>query len=139
MTADRLGGCAVFQRTLRPYPLCRGSTGQARPTDRRVDVAPGDVVSVWPRLPHRHRNLWAIPTRLRWSASPGSRHRYQYLPFGAGPRTCVGAQFATTEALTLLAHWLNEWRFVDIGHPVQPAGMVTLRPKGGLPLRLERR
>jgi hypothetical protein len=34
---------------------------------------------------------------------------------------------------------LGEWRFVDVGHPAQAAGMVTLRPKGGLPLRLERR
>jgi cytochrome P450 len=61
------------------------------------------------------------------------------LPFGAGGRICVGAQFATTEALTILAHWLNEWRFIETGHPVRPAGMVTLRPAGGLPLRLERR
>ena len=72
-------------------------------------------------------------------ADKGSRHRFQYLPFGAGGRTCVGAQFATAEALTILAHWLSQWRFVDAGHPVRAAGMVTLRPAGGLPLRLERR
>jgi cytochrome P450 len=72
-------------------------------------------------------------------AEKGGRHRFQYLPFGGGGRICVGAQFATTEALTILAHWLNEWRFIDAGHPVRAAGMVTLRPAGGLPLRLERR
>ena len=59
---------------------------------------------------------------------------------GGGPRTCVGARFATTEALAILAHWLDRWRFAPMpGRAVQPSGMVTLRPKGGLPLRLERR
>jgi cytochrome P450 len=74
----------------------------------------------------------------RFAGKP-QRHRFQYLPFGAGPRTCVGAQFATAEALTVLAHWLSEWRFVDAGHAVRPAGMVTLRPAGGLPFILKRR
>jgi hypothetical protein len=44
-----------------------------------------------------------------------------------------------SEALTVLAYWLSEWRFIEAGHPVRTAGMVTLRPAGGLPLRLERR
>jgi len=104
-------------------------------------VEPGDIVSIWPWILHRHKKLWDDPDAFDIDrfAGKGGRHRFQYLPFGAGPRTCVGAQFATTEALTLLAHWLSEWRFVDIGHPAQAAGMVTLRPKGGLPLKLERR
>jgi cytochrome P450 len=106
-----------------------------------MDVEPGDIVSIWPWLLHRHRKLWDepdafIPNRF---AQKGGRHRFQYLPFGAGPRTCVGAQFATAEALTVLAHWLSEWRFAEAGHDVRPAGMVTLRPAGGLPLRLETR
>jgi cytochrome P450 len=90
---------------------------------------------------HRHRKYWDRPDAFDIDrfAEKGGRHRFQYLPFGAGPRTCVGAQFATAEALTLLAHWLGQWRFVDLGCDVQVAGMVTLRPKGGLPLRVERR
>jgi len=142
--ADRLPRLRLFfSESLRLYPPVPRFDRQAIGPDRigEWDVAPGDIVSVWPWLLHRHRNLWDNPDAFEMErfAGKGSRHRYQYLPFGAGPRTCVGAQFATTEALTLLAHWLNGWRFVDIGHPVQPAGMVTLRPKGGLPLRLERR
>jgi cytochrome P450 len=96
---------------------------------------------MWPWILHRHRKLWENPDAFeveRFSEKHG-RHRFQYLPFGAGPRTCVGAQFATTEALTILAHWLSRWRFIEVGHRVEAAGMVTLRPKGGLPLRLEPR
>jgi cytochrome P450 len=61
------------------------------------------------------------------------------MPFGAGPRICVGAQFATVEALTVLAHWLAEWRFVSLGQPVTESGLVTMRPLRGLTLRVERR
>ncbi|QDP19258.1 cytochrome P450 [Sphingomonas xanthus] len=105
------------------------------------DVKPGDIVSIWPWLIHRHRKLWDEPDTFRidrFEAKAG-RHRFQYLPFGGGPRTCVGAQFATIEALTLLAHWLRRWKFVSLGRPVEPGGMVTLRPKGGLILKLEQR
>ena len=59
------------------------------------------------------------------------------MPFGGGPRLCVGARFATSEALTILAYWLSRWRFAPIpGREVRTSGMVTLRPAGGLPLRI---
>ncbi len=117
----------------------RQAVGPDKLGDEQVE--PGDIVSVWPWILHRHRKLWNDPDAFDMErfAEKGGRHRFQYLPFGAGPRTCVGAQFATTEALTILAQWLNRWRFVDIGHPAEAAGMVTLRPKGGLPLKLEAR
>lgn len=132
-----------LSESLRLYPPVPRFDRQAIGDDRlgEWEVKPGDIVSIWPWLLHRHRRLWDQPDAFDMErfAGKSGRHRFQYLPFGAGPRTCVGAQFATTEALTILAHWLSEWRFIDIGHPVQPGGMVTLRPKGGLPLRLERR
>ena len=142
--AERTSRLRLFwMESLRLYPPVPRFDRQAVASDKIGDVAvnPGDIISVWPWLLHRHKSLWDepdafIPDRF---AGKGERHRFQYLPFGAGPRTCVGAQFATTEALTILAHWLAEWRFVDSGHEVCPAGMVTLRPKGGLPLILERR
>ena len=106
-----------------------------------AEVSPGDIISIWPWILHRHKRLWDEPDAfdIERFAGKSGQHRFQYLPFGAGPRTCVGAQFATAEALTLLAHWLAEWRLVDTGREVRPGGMVTLRPKGGLPLMLERR
>ena len=142
--AERLPRLRLFlSESLRLYPPVPRFDRQAIDPDRlgERDVKPGDIVSIWPWMLHRHKKLWDNPDTFDIDrfAEKGGRHRFQYLPFGAGPRTCVGAQFATIEALTLLAHWLGGWRFVDIGHPAEAAGMVTLRPKGGLPLRLERR
>ena len=142
--ADRVPRLRLFlNESLRLYPPVPRFDRQAIAADRLGDrdVAPGDIVSIWPWLLHRHRRLWDDPDAFLIDrfADKGDRHRFQYLPFGAGPRTCVGAQFAAVEALTMLAHWLGEWRFIDAGHIIRPAGMVTLRPAGGLPLRLERR
>ncbi|HET9397556.1 MAG TPA: cytochrome P450 [Sphingomicrobium sp.] len=142
--AERVPRLRLFlAESLRLYPPVPRFDRQAIGPDRlgEREVKPGDIVSIWPWMLHRHKKLWDHPDAFdidRFADRRG-RHRFQYLPFGAGPRTCVGAQFATTEALTLLAHWLSEWRFVDVGHPAEAAGMVTLRPKGGLPLRLVRR
>lgn len=142
--AERVPRLRLFlSESLRLYPPVPRFDRQAIGPDRLGEwaVEPGDIVSIWPWILHRHKKLWADPDAfdIERFAEKGGRHRFQYLPFGAGPRTCVGAHFATTEALTLLAHWLSEWRFVDVGHAARAAGMVTLRPKGGLPLKLERR
>jgi cytochrome P450 len=142
--AERAPRLRLFlSESMRLYPPVPRFDRQAIGPDRLGDhpVEAGDIVSIWPWLLHRHRNLWDDPDAfdINRFAGKGDRHRFQYLPFGAGPRTCVGAQFATAEALTILAHWLGQWRFVDTGHEARPAGMVTLRPAGGLPLILERR
>jgi cytochrome P450 len=132
---------AALQESMRLYPPVPRLDRQARARlaigDR--EVGPGDIVSIWPWLVHRHRDLWDDPDAFvadRFLA--GTRHRFQYLPFGGGPRICVGAHFATIEALTVLARWLAGWRFVAAG-PVRVSGLVTLRPAPGVRLRLERR
>jgi cytochrome P450 len=136
----------VLEESLRLYPPAPRFDRQAVAADRlgEEEVGPGDIVSIWPWLLHRHQALWERPDEFDpYRFLPerrGGRHRFQYLPFGAGPRLCVGARFATAEALTILAHWLATWRFAPVaGRPVEVHGMVTLRPRGGLPLRLEKR
>jgi cytochrome P450 len=136
----------ILEESMRLYPPVPRFDREAVAADRlgEAEIRPGDIISVWPWLLHRHRALWDDPDafdpdRFAPEAKAG-RHRFQYLPFGGGPRLCVGMRFATFEALTILAHWLVRWRFAPLpGRDVQPSGMVTLRPKGGLPLRLERR
>lgn len=136
----------ILEESLRLYPPAPRMDRQAVESDRlgEGEVEPGDIVSVWPWLIHRSRRLWDDPDafdpdRFLPDRRKG-RHRFQYIPFGGGPRTCVGARFATAEALTILAHWLPSWRFAPVtGRQVRVSGMVTLRPKGGLPLSLSPR
>lgn len=135
---------SILDETLRLYPSAPRFDRQALGPDRLggEDVQKGDIVSIWPWLLHRHKALWDDPDAFdpeRFTGG-GNRHRFQYIPFGGGPRLCVGARFATAEALTILAHWLSEWRFEPApGREVRAHGMVTLRPAGGLPLILSRR
>lgn len=136
----------VLDETLRLYPPAPRFDREAVAPDRlgEHDVRPGDLVSIWPWLLHRHQALWAQPDCFDPDRfAPDRRkslHRFQYIPFGGGPRVCVGARFATAEALTILASWLSRWRFEPLpGWTVRASGSVTLRPSGGMPLRLSAR
>lgn len=136
----------VLEEAMRLYPPVPRLDRQAAAADTLDghQVQPGDIVSIWPWLLHRHQALWNDADAFdpdRWLPERRAAcHRFQYIPFGAGPRICVGMRFATVEALVVLAHWLAEWRFLPIPRrEVRPHGSVTLRPAGGLPLRLERR
>ncbi len=137
---------SVIEETLRLYPPVPRLDREAVAADRLGphEIRAGDLVSIWPWIIHRHTKLWDDPDAFDPDRfAPGrkhDRHRFQYLPFGAGPRTCVGARFAMAEALTILAIWIARWRFAPVpGRKVRPSGMVTLRQEGGLPLILSPR
>lgn len=135
----------IVEESLRLYPPAPRFDRQAVEADRlgEEEVQPGDIVSIWPWLLHRHRKLWDDPDAFdpgRFGEGGPERHRFQYIPFGGGPRICVGARFAMAEALTILSHWLAARRFAPLpGREVRLSGMVTLRPKGGLPLQISQR
>ncbi len=136
----------VLEESLRLYPPAPRFDRQAVAADRigDHDVNAGDIVSLWPWLLHRHRDLWVDPDVFDpdrfLPEAKAARHRFAYIPFGGGPRLCVGMRFATIEALAVLAHWLSAWAFAPFpGRAVDVHGMVTLRPRGGLPLLLSRR
>ena len=93
---------------------------------------------------HRHRALWDAPERFdpeRFSPERSAgRPRFAYMPFGAGPRICIGARFAMTEACLILAAIAQRYRLRLVpGFPVEPQGLITLRPRYGLRMMLERR
>lgn len=132
----------VLDEAMRLYPPAPRFDRQALADDRlgEIDVKRGDIISIWPWLVHRSRLNWDqpdafIPERFA-PERKAAIHRHQYIPFGAGPRVCVGARFAIMEALTVLAHWLTARRFVLEGAGPMPVGQVTLRPGGGLKLKL---
>ena len=90
---------------------------------------------------HRHRRLWTDPDRFdpdRFLPEAEANHvRTQFMPFGFGPRTCIGMAFAMIEATVLLASFVRAARFEwDGRHLPEPVSRVTLQPKGGMPLRV---
>ncbi len=130
-----------LDEAMRLYPPAPRFDREAQAADELAGerIAAGDLVSIWPWVIHRHRALWDDPDRFdhrRFApAAKAAQHRYQYLPFGGGPRVCVGARFATMEALIILARWLAARRFaLPQGFRPDPVGGVTLRPRGGMPL-----
>jgi cytochrome P450 len=106
-------------------------------------VAAGTVVSISPWVLHRHRKLWENPDRFdpdRFMPGAPPPGRYSYMPFGAGPRICVGAQFALTEATLVLARLLQSFRIRFAGRgAVMPRGFVTTQPDRPVHFVLERR
>jgi cytochrome P450 len=90
----------------------------------------------------RHRQLWSEPERFdpdRFAPeATRARSRYAYMPFGAGPRICIGASFAILEAVAILAIILPTFRLTVVTEPKLKM-RVTLRPSSGMPMRIDRR
>ena len=102
------------------------------------------MVTVSPYVLHRRRGLWDHPDAFDPSRFLGERRdridRFAYIPFGAGPRVCIGMAFAMQEGIILLAHLLRAFRFELVeGHPVMPLQRVTLRPRNGMKMHVKRR
>jgi cytochrome P450 len=91
---------------------------------------------------HRHEKLWEDPQGFdpdRFAPEKvNARHRFSYMPFGAGPRICIGMSFAMLEMTTLLATIVREFRFSTApGHRLAIDTRFLTRPKGGMPLLIE--
>ena len=83
----------------------------------------------------RHRDLWEEPDAFRPERFKDRKaiDRYAYLPFGDGPRVCIGASFALQEAVIVLATLLSRFRFSAVkGRTPDPKMLITLRPDGGV-------
>jgi cytochrome P450 len=137
---------AVFEEALRLYPPAAMLARQAIADDRLagVHIPAGAVITVSPYVLHRRRGLWDHPDAFDPSRFLGERRdhidRFAYIPFGAGPRVCIGMAFAVQEGIILLAHLLRAFRFDLVeGHVVMPLQRVTLRPREGMKMHVKRR
>jgi cytochrome P450 len=106
-----------------------------------IEVQPGATVVIPIYAIHRHRKRWEDPDAFDPARFAPEREakipRYQFLPFGAGPRICIGMAFAMLEATAMLATLLQKARFEPVpGREPHPLARVTLQPGGGLPLKV---
>jgi cytochrome P450 len=147
LTADHLPSLRLTQQVLKeamrlypPAPFM--SRHLMKPLVLRGESIPaGAMIMVSIYAIHRHRRLWTDPDRfdpMRFAPErEATLPRNQFMPFGAGPRICLGAAFAMAEATIVLASLLRGARFEwDGRHEPQPVSRVTLQPQGGMPLRV---
>ena len=136
---------AVISEALRLFPpaftLARAAIGADRAGD--IDIPAGAILMIAPWVLHRHRRLWRDPERFdpsRFLRDAPPPPRFAYLPFGAGPRVCVGAQFAVAEATLVLAALVRAFEVtLDESRPVLPVAIVTTQPDHHPAFRLHHR
>jgi len=136
----------VVQEAMRLYPslpLMSRMCGQDTEAGG-LPVRKGTFVFIPIYAIHRHRRLWRDPDvfdpdRFGQAESAG-RHRFAYLPFGGGPRVCIGQTFALIEAVAILATLVRGATLEpDPGHRIRPLVRVSMRPQGGMPMTLRLR
>ena len=100
----------------------------------------GSLVLIAPWVLHRHRRFWIAPDRFdpsRFLPDQPAPPRFAYMPFGAGPRICVGNPFALTELVLVVATLVRSFRVSLAPHrPVAPIGIVTVQPDVPPPFRM---
>jgi cytochrome P450 len=136
----------VIEESMRLYPPAHTFGRQPIADDEVLGhrIPAGAEVLILPWLLHRKPSLWENPDRFdpeRFAPErTAARPRFAYIPFGAGARICIGAAFAMTEAALILATIAQRYRLrLTPGHPVEPQGLITLRPRYGLRMNLQRR
>ncbi|HYD45824.1 MAG TPA: cytochrome P450, partial [Phenylobacterium sp.] len=137
----------IAEETMRLYPPAPGLSTRVALADDEicgVKVKKGTQIVVMPWVTQRHRAHWDHPERFdpdRFLPERSTgRPRLAYMPFGAGPRICIGMLMAVNEIVLILAALARRYRAeLEPGHPVVLRQQVTLRPRHGMRMRLRRR
>jgi cytochrome P450 len=108
------------------------------------EIKPRGLVMMSQWITHRSEHFFTEPLRFnpeRWTPElKASLPRYAYFPFGGGPRQCIGEGFAWMEAVLLVAAMSQRWKMELLpGQKIEPEAVVTLRPRGGIKVRLRQR
>lgn len=134
----------VMQESMRLYPpswlLSRRAESDVSIAGVRIPA--GSLAIISPYTIHRHPAFWPRPYLFdpdRFTPERPLPHRHAYIPFGAGPRLCIGDSFARTEIRLVLATILQRFRLAQTkSDPPEPVALVTIRPRNGLPMRVVR-
>lgn len=133
----------VLDEALRLYPPLYATNRKAIADDelRGYHIPANSMIMVCPYLTHRHPAFWEQPERFdpeRFTPQRSAgRPEYAYFPFFRGPRMCIGNNFALMEAQLVLATIAQHYQLRLVpGHLVEPEPLLTLRPRGGLPMTL---
>jgi cytochrome P450 len=136
----------VIDESMRIYPPAWGFSRQALTDDQLggFRLPRGWLVFVIPYVLHRLPAFWPDPERFdpeRFSPErSANRPKFAYIPFGAGPRQCIGNQFALIETQLIVATFVQSYRLhATPGHRPDPWPLITLRPRFGMPMIVERR
>ena len=133
----------VLEEAMRLYPpaplMARDAIGADTVGGIAIEPKTFVLVPIW--VIQRHKRLWENPDVFDPERfAPGRRekiHRFAYMPFGGGPRICIGMGFTMQEAAIILSMIAREFRLVlKAGHPVVPMARITLRPLHGLKMNL---
>lgn len=136
---------AVFDESLRLFPPAweierRATVTHTIQTSSGEVLIPGNTnIAICIYMMHRDERFWPEPHRfLPERFLEDRRHGFAYLPFGGGPRICIGNQFAINEAMIILSALLSRFDVQTLVDP-DPAPLVTLRPRKGMPVRIRER
>jgi cytochrome P450 len=135
----------VFQESMRLYPPVWMITRAAIEADEigGYRVPANSEILLLPYITHRHPRYWERPEEFFpehfLPEKAEARPRFAYFPFGGGPRQCIGNNFALMEAQLIIATITQKYRlrFAD-EQSIEPETSVTLRPRGGIRMKLER-
>ena len=137
---------AVIKESMRLYPAAAIFSRLAKGPDRLgdVDIAPGTEIVTSPWVLHRHNKLWERPWVFDpdrfMGAAADDIPRHAYMPFGAGPRICIGASFSMQEMVIILAEFLKRLQFEHVGaEEPQPIMRITVQPSTDVPMRIAKR
>lgn len=136
---------AIIEETLRLYPPVPLMSREARGPDKlgKLHVKEGDIMLVVPWILHRHDKYWEAPNAFRFERflpQAPRPDRFTYIPFSVGHRVCLGQRFGMTEAILCLAILAQRFELdLPEGHNVEVSCRLTLRPEGGLPMRIRAR
>jgi cytochrome P450 len=136
----------IIDESMRLYPPAWGFSRQALADDQLggFHLPRGWLAFVVPYVLHRLPGYWPNPDAFDpdrfLPERVAERPRFAYLPFGAGPRQCIGNHFALIEAQLIVATLAQRYRLHLVpGHPVEPWALITLRPRHGMPMTIEHR